>query len=110
MPISTLKPIWRESVTIIEMERKDSLEVARDVLTSQIIKLAQVEEMSPPIHIMSLASNGAYSLVRVEGEAKEVTVLAEYDPPEGSRLPAHTLLLDAEGRTARVVLRERKDA
>ena len=64
-------------------------------------------KMTFPIHAVTLESNGGYLMVRFAAAGKEAECLAEYEPPPGLRLPIHTLLVDANGCTARAIVRER---
>ncbi len=79
------------------------LENASDRLSKAIGKLLASETMVYPIHAAVLAANGSACLMRYSKDG-EVLILTEHEEPQGLLLPIHSLVMDREGYTARILI------
>jgi len=105
---------WREPLTVVEVdldiENEDAAEEATHVELRAVTEMMRKEQMVPPVHAASLTSKGVGCLYVFEQRASgEGHVVAVHEPQLlGPLLPIHYLLIDAEGRTARIIIRERE--
>jgi hypothetical protein len=110
------QPDWRESLAVVEVdldiENEDAAEEATHAELRAVTEMMHKEKMVPPVYAASLTSNGVACLYVFEQHASaEGHVVAVHEPPVlGPLLPIHYLLIDAEGRTARIIIRERRGA
>ncbi len=81
-------------------------ESASDRLSKAIGTLLANEAMEYPVHVSVLAANGSGCLIRYS-QTGEVSFLAEHMEPKGMRLPIHATVMDREGYTARIVIRQK---
>ena len=92
-----------ESAVRIEVEANDAVAEVMEELKQAIVYLIDNEPLQPPIHIATLASNGAGHIARFENTG-EAIFLAEHEEEPGMRLPIHTILMDDSGNTARIII------
>jgi len=110
------KPDWREPLAVVEVNldirSEDAAEAATHVELRAVTETMHNEKMVPPVYAASLTSNGIGCLyVFAQRASGEGHVLAVHEPQLlGPLLPIHYLLIDAEGRTARIIIRERGGA
>ena len=104
---------WREPLAVVEVdldiENEDAAEEAPHVELRAVTEMMQEEQMVLPVYAASLTSNGVGCLYVFEQRASgEGHVVAVHEPQVvGPLLPIHYLLIDAEGRTARIIIRAR---
>jgi len=107
------KPDWREPLTVVEVdfdiENGDAAEEATHVELRAVTEMMHKEKMVPPVYAASLTPNSVGCLYVFEQHTSgEGHVVAVHEPQMlGPLLPIHYLLIDAEGRTARIIIRER---
>jgi hypothetical protein len=108
------KPDWREPLAVVEVnldiENEDAAEEATHVELRAVTEMMHKEKMVPPVYAASLTSNGVACLYVFEQRAcGEGHVVAVHEPQLlGPLLPIDYLLIDAEDRTARIIIRERE--
>jgi hypothetical protein len=104
---------WREPLAVVEVdvdiENENAAEEATHVELRAVTEMMRKEQMVPPVYAASLTPNGVGCLyVFAQRASGEGHVVAVHEPQVlGPLLPIHYLLIDAEGRTARIIIRER---
>jgi hypothetical protein len=105
---------WCEPLAVVEVDldiqNEDAVEEATHVELRAVTEMMHRERMVTPVYAASLTSNGVGCLYVFEQYASdEGHVVAVHEPQlMGPLLPIHYLLIDAEGRTARIIIRERE--
>ena len=110
-PASTSK--LGESLAIVEVhlnfEKADWAEEATHIELRAITEMMHKEKLVFPVYAASLAPNGTGCLyLFANHDSGEGHVVAVHEPKGmGAPFPIHYLLMDAEGRTARIIIQER---
>ena len=110
-PVSASK--LAEPLAIIEVdldfEKEDWAEEATHIELRAITEMMYKEKLVFPVYAASLAPNGTGCLYLFENNnSGEGHIVAVHEPHGmGAPFPLHYLLMDAEGRTARIIIQER---
>jgi hypothetical protein len=102
-----------ESLAIVEVhldfEKADWAEEATHIELRAITEMMHKEKLVFPVYAASLAPNGTGCLyLFANHDSGEGHVVAVHEPKGmGAPFPIHYLLMDAEGRTARIIIQER---
>jgi hypothetical protein len=102
-----------ESLAIVEVdldfEKADWAEEATHIELRAITEMMHQEKLVFPVYAASLAPNGTGCLyLFANHDSSEGHVVAVHEPKGmGAPFPIHYLLMDAEGRTARIIIQER---
>ncbi|HEY2524754.1 MAG TPA: hypothetical protein VGI29_06825 [Candidatus Binataceae bacterium] len=95
----------------IDIENPDAAEEATEVELRAVTEMMYRERMAFPVYAASLAPGGVGCLYCFERPgAGEGHVVGVHEPQGvgGALLPIHYLLRDADGRTARIIIRARE--
>ena len=96
----------------LDFEKADWAEEATHIELRAITEMMYKEKLVFPVYAASLAPNGTGCLYLFENhDSGEGHIVAVHEPKSmGTPFPIHYLLMDAEGRTARIIIHERAAA
>jgi hypothetical protein len=106
------KPTQREPLKIVEIdlepEDEGSAHEAAHTESHAISDTMRSEKMTLPVQVASLAVNAEGCLHRYDEYSEGILLCATRIGERMGGFPVHYLLVDAKGKTARVIVRERR--
>jgi hypothetical protein len=106
------KPINREPLKVVEIdlepEDEESAHEAADTESHAIIDTMRSEKMTLPVQVASLAVNAEGCLYRYDEYNEGILLCTTRIGERMGGFPVHYLLVDAKGKTARLIVRERR--
>jgi hypothetical protein len=106
------KSIQREPVKVVEIdltpEDEESAHEAAHTESRAITDTMRSEKMTLPVKVASLAVNAEGCLYRYDEYSEGVLLCTTRIGERMGVFPVHYLLVDAKGKTARVIVRERR--
>jgi hypothetical protein len=106
----------REVAIRVEVSPGDALVDIQSAMMDAIGTILSNEAIVFPVHVAALSRNGAGYIIRYtlpdddDDPDMKVTILAGHEEAEGMMLPIHSLIMDSDGYTARVIVTPRKIA
>ena len=93
----------------LDFDKEDWAEQATHIELRAVTEMMYKEKLVFPVYAASLAPNGTGCLYLFEShDSAEGHIVAVHEPKGmGAPFPIHYLLMDAEGRTARIIIQER---
>jgi hypothetical protein len=106
------KPIHREPLNIIEIdlepEDEESAHEAARTESRAITDTIRSENMTLPVQVASMAVNAEGCLYRYDEYSEGILLCTTRIGERMGGFPVHYLLVDAKGKTARVIVRARR--
>jgi len=106
------KPMQREPLKIVEIdlgpEDEESAQEAAHTESRAITDMMRREKMTMPIQVASLAVNAEGCLYRYDEYSEGILLCTTRIGERMGGFPVHYLLVDAKGKTARIIVRGRR--